>query len=316
VIRKLGEIPELRDRGLTPRFLYALPVSLVGRRDPDPPPMPEAVRAVYNQRVLALLDLPGAAGEGGEPIPHALRLGPEAERLLREFSVWIEPQLDQTGELGYIADWAAKLPGAVVRIAGNLHMAEHVETKAPWDVSIDGETMGRAIRIGHYLISHAHAAFDEMGADPTVDEARHLLAWINRRGVDTFTRRELFEGVKGRFKRVDALQPGLELLSSHGYLRVQPVPAKMGPGRKPSPLYEVNPLARSHKSQDSQFAEGTPPGSAPLSDSATCVDFASGPPADGGTSEPPTPDGEAEFEIDPIDSDKAVIVGAYEEGEL
>jgi hypothetical protein len=283
VIRCLADKPGFRGRGLIARFLFAMPESLVGRRDPDPPPVPAAVRAEYDLRVRALLELPGGAGGDGRPVPHALRLGPEAARLRRQFGERLEPKLHQAGDLGHVADWGSKLPGAVVRIAVNRHMAEHVGVSAPWGEPISGETMGRAIRVGEYLIEHAHAAFVEMGADPTVGEARSLLAWVDRHGKDTFTRRDLFEGTKGRFKRVDALQPGLDLLVTHGFLRVKPAPARTGPGRKPSPVYEVNPLTRSRKSHESQNPAPPPPHTHPPADSANPAESARPVPPDDGS---------------------------------
>ena len=62
---------------------------------------------------------------------------------------------------------------------------------------------------------------------------------------ERFTRRELFTALpRGRFPKVDALDPALELLEAHGYVRRAAQPAPKGPGRPPSPTYEVNPLRR------------------------------------------------------------------------
>ena len=43
---------------------------------------------------------------------------------------------------------------------------------------------------------------------------------------------------------LDALTPALRLLEQHGYIREVVVEPRKGPGRKPSPLYMVNPLWR------------------------------------------------------------------------
>jgi hypothetical protein len=58
VIRGLAEKPGFRGRGLLGRFLYALPPSLLGHRDPDSPPVPDEIRAAYRANVIALLNLP------------------------------------------------------------------------------------------------------------------------------------------------------------------------------------------------------------------------------------------------------------------
>jgi hypothetical protein len=243
VLRGLAAKPGFRGKGLLGRFLYSLPESPVGRRDVDPPPVPDAVREAYHAKVVALLALKPAPGPEGAGEPHALTLSEEARRGYLDLAAWLEPRLAPTGELGHMGDWGGKLAGAVLRIAGNLHMADHVGERDPWTVPISGETMGRAVAIGQYLIPHARAAFGEMGADPIVSDAVHVLAWLRDHPRPSFSRRDLFEGLKGRFRRVDALVPVLELLEGHGYLRRRPAPERQGPGRPPAPVFEVSPYA-------------------------------------------------------------------------
>ena len=252
VIRGLAERRSFRGRGLLGRFLYALPKSLVGKRDPDPPAMSSAVRDAYRQKVLALLSL--RQGQTGESEAYPLPMSAGADQLRLAFTARIEPHLADYGELGAMTDWGGKLVGAVVRVAGLLHMAKHAGEPEPWRTPVEEETMRRAIDIGNYLIAHAKAAYAQMGADPLVEEARAVLAWIERKGVAHFTRRDVFEGTKGRFKRVDKMAPALDLLIQHGYLHEKSVPDRAGPGRRPGPTYEVNPLPPSAHSQYSQNA--------------------------------------------------------------
>jgi len=219
-----------------------VPRSLVGRRDPNPPPVPAAVREAYRRNVLSLLSLQARAGDNGEEA-YELRLAADAEAARVAFTAWLEPRLGEGGELGDIADWAGKLAGAVLRVAGLLHMADLVNERTSWDVPLPAATLGRAVQVARYLIEHAHAAFALMGMDPLVDAARFVLAWVRRKGLESFTEREAFEATKGRFKKVDALRPALALLANHGYVRLRAVDPRQGPGRKPSPAYAVNPFA-------------------------------------------------------------------------
>ena len=129
-------------------------------------------------------------------------------------------------------------------------MAAHADAPAPWEIAISQDSVVRAIRLGEYLIPHARAAYAEMGADPVMAEAKHLLAWITREGKQRFTKRDAFEGTKGRFRRVEAMEPGLKLLMEHGFIRQCEPGQRLGPGRKPSPTYEVNPYA--HNARNSQ----------------------------------------------------------------
>jgi replicative DNA helicase len=242
VIRGLSEKPGFRGRGLLGRFLYALPVSLLGRRDTGAPPVAGAISAEYQANVIALLKLPFGTDENGDPGPHMLRLTPEAQASIRAFEAWLEPQLSEFGELGGMTDWAGKLVGAVGRITGILHMALFADTSAPWDACIERTTVDNAICIGRYLIAHARAAFAEMGADEVVEQAKTILRWIENQNASQFTKRDAHQGLRTRFKRVEELDAPLGLLLTHWYIRGRPEPAGGGPGRKPSPTFEVNPL--------------------------------------------------------------------------
>ncbi|MER3416660.1 MAG: hypothetical protein C4297_10680, partial [Gemmataceae bacterium] len=153
-----------------------------------------------------------------------------------------EPQLGESGELVAIADWAAKLAGAIVRLAGLLHLAEHGTLADPWQRPIGLPTMEAAVRIGEYLIAHARYTFAEMGADGKIADARYLLRRIEDAGVTTFTRRDAWRWTMGHFATVEDLKPALETLGEHGYIRERPAKEHQGPGRRPGPAYEVNPL--------------------------------------------------------------------------
>ena len=161
---------------------------------------------------------------------------------MEAFLGWIEPRLAESGEFGDMTDWAGKLAGAVARIAGILHMLGRAGESEPWKHRVAGEAMRRAVKIGHYLIPHAKYALAVMGSDPTVEDAKYVLRWIERGGGERFTKRDAFEGTKGRFGKVAELEPGLDLLVSHGYLREHHPEGRRGAGRKPSPAYEVNPV--------------------------------------------------------------------------
>jgi len=240
VIRGLTAKPGFRGRGLLGRFGYSLPSSLLGHRDIDPPAVRGEVRASYHGNLFAILDLPFQKDESGEGISRELTLESAARRRLQEFETWIEPQLGEFGELGGMTDWGGKLVGAVARIAGILHMAALAGNPAPWDYPISEATMRCAIQIGYYLIPHAKAAFAEMGADEFVSQAQVILRWIERNSIDTFSTRDVHQALRGTFRRATDLERPLALLISHDFIRRREE-ISAGPGRRPSPLYDVNP---------------------------------------------------------------------------
>jgi hypothetical protein len=273
VLRGLADKPGFRGRGLLGRFIYSLPQSLLGRRNVDAAPMPDSIRASYHSHIRKLLELPGTVDQGKHADPQLLHLAPDAQASLRQFEALVEPQLAEFGELGGISDWAGKLVGAVARIAGLLHMATFADLDCPWQTPVSKDLVEGAILIGFsYMIPHAKAAFTEMGADTAVESARCILRWIDHTGATAFTKRDVHQGVKGSFKRVEELDIPLSVLEAHGYVRKMTVPKREGPGRKPSPAYEVNPLwirdaagvsrAREHF-ENSENCENPTPGAGP-----------------------------------------------------
>ena len=116
-----------------------------------------------------------------------------------------------------------------------------------------------AVELARYLIPHAEAILNMMQAKEASgdDDARYVLRWIERHGRREFTKRDAQQHGKRRFPKADDIDPALAELTRRGYIRLRPSEAT-GPGRPPSPSYEVNPAAfadadaekRSHNSHN------------------------------------------------------------------
>ena len=240
VLRGLAGRPGFGGRGLLARFLYSLPESLVGRRQPGAPPVPTAVADRYSLELQALAtSLTTPVADQGPPL---LVLDQAAAQLLLGFERDLEPRLaSDRGDLAHLAGWAAKLAGATCRLAALLHLAGHL--RDGWARPISADTFAGAVRLADYLIEHAQAVFDLMGADPRVDDARWLLGWINRTNHTQFSRRDAHQAARGRFRKAADLEPALALLEEHGWLRRVDADS-VGPkgGRPASPRFVVNPL--------------------------------------------------------------------------
>jgi hypothetical protein len=244
VLRQLGQRREMRGLGLLARFLWVVPTSTVGRRLSRPEPMAERVRSAYASHVRALLEL--ERRQDGEP--HIVQLSIAADDVLTAWSERLEPRLGTGGDLEHVADWAGKLAGACVRIAGLLQAVQYPD--CPWRVELSADTMQRALIVGDYLLAHAVAALGEMGADPVLADARHVLGWLLARNVRTISRRNLWHSMRGRYPRAEMIEPALAVLLERGFIRIHAPPTPNGPGRRPSPTIELSPLARSHGQHD------------------------------------------------------------------
>jgi replicative DNA helicase len=236
VLRELHKIPGAADKGLLARILYALPADNVGYRKTNPDPVPAEVAHAYDANLRALTMSLADLHE-----PASVPFSAVAAGIMGELGAEIEPRLRPTGEWAHIREWGNKYVGSVVgRIAGLLHVAEHL--RDGWGQPLSPETLGRAVRIGQYFATHALAAFDAMGTDPMTGHAQAALSWIERTRPERFTKRELFSAIyRGRFTKADELDPVLDLLEQHGYVRRLPDPERRGRGRKPSPRYVVHP---------------------------------------------------------------------------
>jgi len=240
VIRSFGEkSAELRGRGLLGRFLYSLPPSTLGTRNPNPTPLSESVEKTYATAIRELLALRPGVDPGGSQVPYLLKLSPEARACWIAFTTALEPRLGPTGDLHVISDWASKLTGASIRLAGVLHCAR--EHHQPWASPIERSSMESAVAIVNYLIDHARAAFRLMTLDRVVVDAEYQLHHIRRRKLLTFTKRDLFQWTKGHFERVRNLEDGLATLIEHNYIRELDGPELKGRGRPGSSRYAVNP---------------------------------------------------------------------------
>ncbi len=234
VLTDIATMPGFRGRGLLARILYALPTSPVGRRKIGTPPVAEPIATAYAFTLRALVL---SLAEWTDPA--VLPLTADANDAVLHLEELIEPRLQpERGDLAPIVDWASKHTGAIVRLAGLLHVATYRDALTR---PITAATIEAAARLGTYYLGHALAVFDLMGADPMIEHARAALEWIVRR--DTFTRRDLFTAIRrGRFRKVTELDPVLDLLSAHGFIRPGPAPPPTG-GRPASPPYEVHPRA-------------------------------------------------------------------------
>jgi hypothetical protein len=188
--------------------------------------------------LFALLSFEPARDAAGESIPFVIRLSPDAANEWREFAERVEVNLRPQGLYEHIKDWAGKLPGAALRVAGNLHCVER-NSQQPWATAISLEAMRGAVTVLTVLSQHALAVFGLMGTDPTIEGARKVWRWIERERHAAITARQCFEAVRGTYQTMAEVDPLLSVLVERGYLIEQEPPAK-GRGR-PSRPYLVNP---------------------------------------------------------------------------
>ncbi|GAA1858778.1 hypothetical protein GCM10009836_43770 [Pseudonocardia ailaonensis] len=236
VLTDIARMPGFRGRGLLARILYSLPENTVGRRQVGAPAVPAPTDRTYASRLSRLVLLLADHEQ-----PQRLRLSHDADRQVLDLERHLEPRLAPHADLAHMTDWASKLNGAIARLAGLLFLADILPTG--WGEPVPARHVEAAARLGHYFLGQALAVFDQMGADPVVDDARAVLDWISRGERTLFTRRDAFSGLsRARFRKVADLDPALQLLHDHAFIRLG-IPAAPTGGRPASPAWEVHPRA-------------------------------------------------------------------------
>lgn len=238
VLRGLTAQEGFRGRGLLARFLYAFPPSRLGYRTLETAPVPEPVTKAYTVMCQQLLAIQPERDAANRMIRAVLLLTPEAYAEWKDFARSVEGHLRPGGEFEYLKDWAGKLPGAALRIAGVLHCVTHAGG-LPQNHKISVATISQALLLLTVLGKHAQAVFDLMGSDPDLEGARRIMRWVNQERKGIFSTRDCFNALKGTYKKVAQLESFFKVLIERGHLVLIATPHE-GRGRPPSQRYAVH----------------------------------------------------------------------------
>lgn len=222
-----------RGRGLTARFLYSCPTSTLGKRKFITKEIPSATEKAYEELIYNLLKLPY------NDKPTILELTPDAYKELEYFYNWLEPQL--VDELEFMGDWAGKLVGVSLRIAGILHCMEF--SNITYNCPISVNTMKNAIIIAKYFLEHSKYSYTLMGTDKDIQKAKYILHKLEKKDKLLLKRSEILSMCRSKnIVKVDDIIKALSILIENEYIVELEAEKREGPGKKPDIVYELNPL--------------------------------------------------------------------------
>lgn len=232
VIQEIGKSRQMHGRGLLARFLYSAPDDTLGDRLIDAPSPDPAIRATYEANIAAIC----TAAHAQERL-HTVPLSDEAHGVFHALQQQIEPMLrEDVGELSDIVEWAAKLAGAILRLAALIAAARALGMPS----RIEYIDMISAIEFNEYLIAHARRAFAMMGITSGSKWQGKILKRIRVDGLTTFTSRELERLMHSdREMSSDEFEEVLRDLANKNYLKQNNEVARPGKLRT---RWTVNPL--------------------------------------------------------------------------
>ena len=236
---------DFRGRGLTARFLYCIPKSRVGGRNKKPKTVPPEIRSRYEKLLFTLLRF-------NPENTREIRLSEEAETLRADYADEIEHRLKE--EYADMQDWAGKIVGTTMRIAGLLcladaaeHLPQAFESPETFpELVITKEQMQLALWIGSYFIEQAKAAYCRMGSVQLVELCKRALNAIRKQGYTELTLRTLMRLCRF-LSTAEEAQKVLDHLESLGWLAVKDPETRSRPGRPGNPVYYVTPFLNQTK---------------------------------------------------------------------
>lgn len=221
VIQDIIGNSEFLGRGLLARFLFCMPNSMIGNRKYRTVPVSKKIRESYNSLIVDLLNIPDMFGE------RTIALDDEADQYCEYLSLWIEEKL--TGEFVTFEEWAGKLHGNTMRIAGIFHVIEHGLNAV--NVPLSKETLNKAVIVSQYYLEHSKAVFDTAGITEPDDvrDAKYIISilesvtrdkrdnWDEQAQLVRVSKRDLQRKCR-KFKNANEMEPGLNVLVDYGYI--------------------------------------------------------------------------------------------------
>ncbi len=238
---------KFRGKGLLGRFVYYFPHSNIGLRDvTQSVPIPESAKRAYWQGIKSLLSIQPGINELGQEESRIVEFEPEAKDDWFTYSQYIENNQGALGRFASIQDFTGKLPGTAARIAAVCHIAEKYGTLSAlsaWSQGIEKSTLEKVVDACDVFIEHAMVAFDLMGDDLPMADAKYSYKWIlanaqrDDRGAYFIKHRDLHCTPRFKNSKGDRVRHAMAVLyDRHITSQLIKLPTK-----KPTYIYYVRP---------------------------------------------------------------------------
>lgn len=214
-------------RGLVHRFLFSFPESKAGYLKMRSPDIPPELKNLYSKLIETFLNIPPNISE------FIIVCDTEAEMIFSDYFEHLQKEMREGGIFESLKEWANKHFSRALRIAGILHLCEHLATE-----KLSGLTALNAIAIAKWAENHALNAFSGGAIEPEeIRNAKYILKKLKKSGKTILSKHELL--VLCRPLLTGELVEPLEILEDMGYIRIEFI--KNGERGKPKERIKINP---------------------------------------------------------------------------
>jgi hypothetical protein len=234
VITDLFSDKKKSGRGLLSRILFVQCNSRVGGRKVTSKPIDDRIYTNYNNVCRNML----SASSKGD-----LRFDEGGFAVYTSFFDEIEPQLTpDVGDLSFMADWAGKLHGNMIRLAGLIHcIAAFEQGRNPLDSFINADEARAAVTLSRFFLAHAKAVYTEQEEPREISNARYLWRRIISLNSLSFNKSDLTRKVQNKVNFYNSdYSEALKRLVDNGYIRIDTFTTGRG---RPTETIIINPEA-------------------------------------------------------------------------
>lgn len=239
VLSQVIKNTQFRGKGLIGRFQYCFTSSLVGKTGFYTDPIPKHISEEYQRAIFKLLQV------AKQEEPGIIKLSADAREMFANYYEEINYRI--ISDLSHIQDWAGKLCGTTLRIAGNLHCAVSLK---PTEDLVSTETMVNAINISRYFAEHARTVFNMAGVDTQTEDCRYIIKQLKKLEKEEISSRNIFRECRGRFKKISDMSNAIEMLQEYGYLEEKECEEVQRVGRPQGTVYLINPNIYTQKNKE------------------------------------------------------------------
>lgn len=224
-IRKSLQNPLLREQGFLPRFLFAAPGSLAGRRYLNGQEVINARKnraygythlPVFWEKCRALMEIPEYIDiETSEVRPPVLELSDNAILVWAEHENKLESQLGPTGIYHRIRAFARRTGEIAIRLAANFAFVEG-------EKEISADSMRLAYQIAMHSLDEWLRYTDAVQPPQHIEDAYHVFSWLTDEkrgdGWHRFSLDKFGKSGPPAFRPAKKRDEVLATLAEHGYL--------------------------------------------------------------------------------------------------